>query len=117
MPVPEAAGNRQNHRRHPLHGAALGITLVHAPEPTTDLPDTRILTTSSGTADLDTLLVLAHWTEDLSWLRYQPYPAIVYEKHPSRRGDAPHYVEKNVAVDSGWKAWGRKLRLEPLGGG
>ena len=46
------------------------------------------------------LLVMAHWKEDLSWVSSAPYPAVVYHKHPSDAGSAPHFVPHNVAGEA-----------------
>ncbi|MEO1511198.1 MAG: DUF3431 domain-containing protein [Planctomycetota bacterium] len=45
-------------------------------------------------------LVLCHWTEDLSWLRYQPYAALVYEKRPELRETAHHSTPRNTANEA-----------------
>jgi len=56
---------------------------------------------SAAMTALPLCLVLCHWDEDLSWLRHQPYPAVVYEKQPRFRGVADsHSTPRNTANEA-----------------
>ena len=47
------------------------------------------------------VLMLNHWTEDLRWVKHQPFKAVVYDKHPtSEQRGSKHFVEKNVAGEA-----------------
>lgn len=48
-------------------------------------------------SSLTTCLVLCHWREDLSWLQYQPHPAVVYEK---RDDGTRHATPRNTANEA-----------------
>lgn len=47
--------------------------------------------------DMDMVLVLSHWREDLSWIRYQPFPVVVYEKRPQSHR---HSTPRNTANEA-----------------
>jgi len=47
------------------------------------------------------VLVLCHYEEDLTWLQFQPFPAVVYEKHPNNVLRAGlHGVPRNTANEA-----------------
>ena len=47
------------------------------------------------------VLVVCRYGEDLDWLRYQPHPAVVYEKHRDRVAQAGlHGVPRNTANEA-----------------
>ena len=64
----------------------------------------QILTPDEVDANLSTfssipiLTVTSHWTEDLSWVEFNPFPTVIYSKHPTASGR--HSVPKNVAGEA-----------------
>ena len=64
------------------------------------IPDSEIALNTQAFTEIPILLVMAHWKEDLSWIASNPFPAVVYHKHPDDSNDAPHFVPHNVAGEA-----------------
>jgi hypothetical protein len=82
----------------------LDLSSSAATTPGLELVESKLA--NRGLRGLDLVLLIAHYDHDISWVRQQPWPYIVYEKHPariaqldarSRVGPAKHAVRINTA--------------------